>query len=656
MDIAIDGVKSVVNNVGTWLWDKINYGLSVVSSAIDGTVRWVWTNTRNAINGVLNALSGIGQFVSDSLKPAIEGLKGYMETVLHGALSGVAGALGDGLKVVYQYIIGGLQWAATQIAGFVSWAIDSLKTYFEPVVVDLTNRMTMGLKGGSPPIEIEESMKELVNTYYNEVTTQIEKTTESPLNLDEVVGIGTAIATTTMGVTALVMALSLGGDAVHPQKELGIRDLSKTLLSYIGANRLAAPMIVVPHEEGVVTGLKQYFKRIYRLGVPSSRDLVTFLFRGKIDEDRFKDYMARQGYPDFFMDAFKEAGYTIADMKVLFELMWREEITEDEVKSWMAKQGVHPDLILPLVSLSRLIPPAVDLVTMVVREAFIPEFVTPAPAVFAVNMKKKGYSKEWADRYWTMHWVPMPITQAADAVHRGYMTEDEYDTLLKIHDFHPMWRGLLKKVVYRTFRIRDMRIGWELGVLSDDELTKRLMDYGYSKEDVGVVANITKHYALAAEIGDVRREIIADYVEGFITVETLRANLTAIGTAASVMDYYVEKAKMRASRDLDKEKVKLIRAGFKSGVLTEEEAVGQMQELGLRNDTISVYIELDKMKRKVDVELMRSLTTSQMLKAYKEEYITETEVKSKLKERAYSDKDVDLLVIMNKPKLEGTIA
>jgi hypothetical protein len=83
------------------------------------------------------------------------------------------------------------------------------------------------------------------------------------------------------------------------------------------------------------------------------------------------------------------------------------------------------------------IPGVQDLITMVVREAFVPERVTPAPELFVKYMQLHGFAKEWADRYWTAHWVLIPLERATEMYWRGIMTEDFYKKYLVLHDYRP---------------------------------------------------------------------------------------------------------------------------------------------------------------------------------------------------------------------------
>lgn len=671
---TLNTLYSWVSQLVSWTYNAISSITNGIIGALQGTFNWVVSTLTNVINGVIytvsNIVNGIVASVNNIaaglynavatginslstwLSQAIAGVAESMELVLHGAISGVAGAIGDGLKVLFEWVVASVGWVAEQIIGFLSWAADALSAPVISFIQTLTNRISGAMSPASPPEEIVQSVTDMVKMYQEQVVDQIEKISKSPLDINDIIGIATGITTTVIGAASVAMALGMAADAPHPQKELGARDTAKLILSYIGADRLAAPLIVVPHQEGVVTGLKQYFKRIYRLGLPGPESLARFLHREAIPNDTYMDYMARQGYPDEFSDAYKLASYTMPGVKELYEMNWRGLITDEELRKWIGYAGMYPDLVEPTMTLKELIPPAVDLVTMVVREAFIPEFVTPAPDVFAENMVKKGFSRVWADRYWTMHWVPMPITQAMDALHRDFITMDQFKTLLKIQDFHPMWHEPMAKVAYRTWRIRDMRIGWELGVLDDAALERRLLDYGYAPDDVDDIADVMKAYALAAEKGEVRREILADYVDGFSDEATLRSDLSEIGVPESVAEYYVKKAIRREERDRKKEQLKNIRRAFRKNLFTKEEAITELTDLGLDADRITSMVNYEETFKTIAVDEMKTLTVSQALSAFKKLCIDEPAVRVRLGEMNYKDTDIDVLICSNKPETE----
>ena len=297
-----------------------------------------------------------------------------------------------------------------------------------------------------------------------------------------------------------------------------------------------------------------------------------------------------------------------------------------------------------------MIPSASDLVRMVVREAFVPEMITPAPDEFAKWMEYQGFSRYWADKFWTAHWVPAPLTDARTAVYRGLITEEDYIDLLRIHDFHPKYREWMAQTIYRTLRLIDIRRGWELGVLSDEDLEWELHRYGYAPEDIPKVAAVHKAIALEAEINALRTEAINDYVEGLIDAETLKTRLKQAGTPETLLPYHLAKAHYKMRRDLLLEQIKLLRDQAIRGIITTTQLEEELRYLGVADWKIEQIKEYVEMRRKNDPDVIRTLTTTQVLRAYREGIRDRSWAEQRLIDMNYPEDDREVLLALYAPE------
>ena len=209
-------------------------------------------------------------------------------------------------------------------------------------------------------------------------------------------------------------------------------------------------------------------------------------------------------------------------------------------------------------------------------------------------------------------------------------------------------QNIMAGVVYSKIGRIDIRRAWEFGHITDQELVDHYKTLGYNDRDAELMAGLHKSVALEAEIGKVRNEIIADFADGFIDKAQLEADIKAIGTASSVIPYYIDKAELRKKRGFDKLTSKVIIKSFKEGVLSETEAIGRLNDLGLDSEWINLQIELAKLSKKIDADTVKSLTKSEIFKLFNKGMITEEGVIKRLSSMNYSDKDIDLLMELNK--------
>jgi len=185
------------------------------------------------------------------------------------------------------------------------------------------------------------------------------------------------------------------------------------------------------------------------------------------------------------------------------------------------------------------IPGPTDLVNMLVKETITPE-------EFNQYIAMQGFSKAWADRYWDVHWrLPAPEA-VTEAFHRGLITKAERDTYLVLHDYRPTARpglsradrdivaGLQKNLITRI----DLRRGWELGLISDEQLLKGYENLGY-EDDAKIVAEIQKSMALENERNAIARPAGRSFRDGKISEADYRALLTKLDIRGERQDLWI---------------------------------------------------------------------------------------------------------------------
>jgi len=227
------------------------------------------------------------------------------------------------------------------------------------------------------------------------------------------------------------------------------------------------------------------------------------------------------------------------------------------------------------------IPPGPDLVTMVVREAFDPKMVIKAPEEFVKWMGYAGYSQEWCDRYWTMHFIPIALRQGYENLWRGYWDKEKFMHMLHIADIHPMWREDIYKVAFGPPGVRELGYGYDTGLYTVEDIVKYRRWGGLSSEDAEKAGKAMVAYRTEAEREALRREALADYEAGLDDEAQLRANLKAIGGRPEIIDLWVERAKFRATRDLTLDLVKSATNDFIKGWTTENEFRQDLITLGV---------------------------------------------------------------------------
>lgn len=304
-----------------------------------------------------------------------------------------------------------------------------------------------------------------------------------------------------------------------------------------------------------------------------------------------------------------------------------------------------------------LIPPIVDLIRFVVREVITPD-------TFYELAAYHGYSKERSEWYWTAHFILPAFDKCVDAYHRGLISKEELDKFIFWHDYSPDPRpgigksdlqimgGLLKTLIPRV----DLRYAWELGRLTDEELVEWYERRGY-EEDAPLMAEIQMARALVEEIHRVRDEWLRAYIDGYITEETLSANLAEIDIGPARIEYYATYARMRRDREYTKDLLDLYEDSYLKDLDTEppfEAFVRQelvdpaMAEVFIRR----AYVKKYKKPKDVKPEEARVLPLATLKRAFREEIINEPTFRTELTRRGYSPTDIDIIVAIEKERMK----
>lgn len=390
--------------------------------------------------------------------------------------------------------------------------------------------------------------------------------------------------------------------------------------------------------------------------IPEDYRLALAAAKGILTDDVYTTAMAQRGLDEGWAEMWREENYLYPPLSLMFELSWRGLVSEDDFTEWMQRNNYPSGVIEALSGLRELIPPAPDLITMVVREAFLPEMVIEAPDIFAKYMTMKGYGKEWADRYWTSHFLPIPLTQAYENLWRGLWTKDEFMFALHIQDIHPMWREDIYNVAFNPPSLREMGYGWDTGVYEEADIEKYRRWGGLSPEDAELSARSMVAYRTEAEREAVRREYLYLFVLERIDEKEFRENLKRLITADEAVELWVErgvKQRERKSKPLEPLEYRMTTASeakwmFVNGLRDEGWYSEKLADLDWDEERINVAVERAKEEMKppevIPEEITyRNLTVAQIKDLYGLEKIKAEEVPSFLEFIGYSPEDAEKL-------------
>jgi len=244
-----------------------------------------------------------------------------------------------------------------------------------------------------------------------------------------------------------------------------------------------------------------------------------------------------------------------------------------------------------------------DMISIYVREGYMEEKWVEIPPEFVEFMKELGYNEGWTKRLWGKHWVLPGVDHLYEMFHKKIITYDEMATMLKYHDFEPVWRDRLIANAWSLIPRVDLRRGYAWGIISGEQLQERYEKLGFNPEDARSMTGIAKRFGLSA------------YYSRLLTVAA---------------------------------------ATFRKGQLSGSIFQWIMELCGLPTDAQNLMFQAETMARSAAVtepgEEPRTLSASQVCAAYTKGLLSLSAARDQLLGMGYLEGDADLLLSLAAPK------
>jgi len=293
------------------------------------------------------------------------------------------------------------------------------------------------------------------------------------------------------------------------------------------------------------------------------------------------------------------------------------------------------------------IPTYTDLINMVVKE------VIPLDA-FTVNMAKKGYNAMWSKYIWDAHFIPPSLGDILTAWRRKLIDEDRVDELMILVDLDPRFKDIFDTRKYIDPALSLARFGFETGSIDAVRVKQIVQRQGYLAEDVDWITDfIVKfqerryraRYLMALQMGIV----YGAYTDDELTKEVVNAGYSKDTAMWMIKTAEVRKKVMEAR--VTKPKLKLLsvpelKKAYYHDLITADQLRTELLTKGFDLGDVDILVQLidhDKFFEKEGKEVV-ALSIGQLLNAYRWEEMTRDELVIKLQLRGLSPEETETLI------------
>jgi len=213
-----------------------------------------------------------------------------------------------------------------------------------PIEKLLTKYGLMGKLEADP--EVANQLKDLVSSslitagFNPELVDQVR---DSPADPRKAAETATALSQALLGATIIGGSASIAAEAASMGQIEAVTSIFMFLMGITGADDLGKTLALLPYESSIFKPAAQYYNSINRPEIPGTGDLIRFLVREAIDQDRFGELMALHGYSDEHKEAYWVAHWREIGENRINEAFHRGVITKAERDKYLIILDYRPD-------------------------------------------------------------------------------------------------------------------------------------------------------------------------------------------------------------------------------------------------------------------------------------------------------------------------
>lgn len=331
--------------------------------------------------------------------------------------------------------------------------------------------------------------------------------------------------------------------------------------------------------------------------VPTPSDLIGQRQKGLISDSDYVNLMEQAGYAPAIAE--RMLGNAKAYLSPLdYITAWRRSfITEEALDEALREQGFTTTDISTLKLTTIYYPTPQDLVRFGVRDVFTTATVkqygldNDYPDALDVAAEKAGLTSEISHQYWQAHWFLPSNNEIFDMLHRGIIDAEAVSTFLRVNDMMPFWRDKMIALSYDPITRVDVRRIYGLGLLTEEEVTRRYQDIGYSPDDAALLTRFTVEEAKHTSETTTTSLIVNSYKAGTVDRATALVQLQTAKVTIDLANTLLDNADSAINEELIGLEADAITDQYQQGHINLDEYQTQLTKIGVPARMLQLTIQ-----------------------------------------------------------------
>ncbi len=380
----------------------------------------------------------------------------------------------------------------------------------------------------------------------------------------------------------------------------------------------------------------------------SPAEAADLFIKGFFNWEQYVNECMKSGLTPEYAYAYLFTRQQLLPPGIIQEAVNRQFIDEQTGYYKLLQLGYTPEDAWTLLQLRWWFPPVGDIIRFGVREVFRDDIVRlyrtdeDFPEEIIPVCLQAGLNPEYMKWYWRAHWELPSVQMGYEMLHRGVITREELETLMRTQDIMPYWRDKLIQISYNPYTRVDVRRMYQAGVLTEEEVFRAYLDLGYDEEHAAKLTEWTIRTQMEDEKDLTKQELVAIYQSGAVDENWLYWALRDLGYSDYAAWWIVTLAIYRKNHEFVEQVKKIARNRFVNHIFNEQDVWAILSKAGLNPDEIYRLIDIWTLERQSNVEMP---TKTDILNWYRYNIVGRHQAKDWLVRLGYPPDIADLYLI-----------